>query len=163
MGVVAALGVGVGAIGTLIGGLISGFISLGAWMPLGLLGIILAISGPSMLVAWLKLRQRNLGPILDANGWAVNAKAKLNVPFGGSLTDVAKLPAGADYNPVDPYAEPSSPWPKVIVFLIILALAYVGLDKFGKIHEWSDGKLGKPAKSAVEAPAAPAPAPAPAK
>lgn len=84
VGVVAALGVGVGAIGTLIGGLISGFISLGAWMPLGLLGIILAISGPSMLVAWLKLRQRNLGPILDANGWAVNAKAKLNVPFGGS-------------------------------------------------------------------------------
>ena len=164
VGVVAALGVGVGAIGALLGGLISGFIGLGMWMPIGLLGIILAISGPSMLVAWLKLRQRNLGPILDANGWAVNAKAKLNVPFGGALTDVAKLPPGAEYNPVDPYAEPSSPWPKVIVFLIILALAYVGLDKFGKIHEWTDGKLGKPAKAAVETPAAaPAPAPAPAK
>ena len=39
-----------------------------------------------MIIAWLKLRKRNLGPILDANGWAVNAKAKINMPFGGSLT-----------------------------------------------------------------------------
>ena len=46
-----------------------------------------------MLIAWLKLRQRNLGPILDANGWAVNARAKINIPFGGSLTAVAALPA----------------------------------------------------------------------
>ena len=175
VGVVAALGVGVGAIGALLGGLISGFISLGMWMPIGLLGIILAISGPSMLVAWLKLRQRNLGPILDANGWAVNAKAKLNVPFGGALTDVAKLPAGAEYNPVDPYAEPSSPWPKVIVFLIVLALAYAGLNKGGLIHKWTDGRFHEflnckePAPVKVEgaqksdiAPKAETPPPAPA-
>ena len=145
VGMVAALGVGVGAIGTLLGGLVSGFIGLGAWMPIGLLGIILAISGPSMLVAWLKLRQRNLGPILDANGWAVNAKAKLNVPFGGALTDVAKLPEGAEYNPVDPYAEKPSPWPKLIVLAIVLFLAYTALNKLGKIHEWTDGNLGTPA------------------
>ena len=141
VGVVAALGVGVGAIGALLGGLISGFISLGMWMPIGLLGLILLISGPSMLVAWLKLRQRNLGPILDANGWAVNAKAKLNVPFGGALTAVATLPAGSEYNPVDPFAEKSSPWPKVIVFFIVLALAYAGLNKGGLIHKWTDGQF----------------------
>jgi len=29
-----------------------------------------------MIIAWLKMRQRNLGPILDANGWAVNSKAR---------------------------------------------------------------------------------------
>ena len=50
--------------------------------------------GPSMLIAWLKLRQRNIGPILDANGWAVNARARINVPFGAALTDVATLPDG---------------------------------------------------------------------
>ena len=159
VGMVAALGVGVGAIGTLLGGLLSGFISLGAWMPIGLLGIILAISGSSMLVAWLKLRQRNLGPILDANGWAVNAKAKLNIPFGAALTDVAKLPAGAEYNPVDPYAEKPSPWPKLIVLAIALFLAYTVLNKLGKINEWTDGKFGTPAPAAA-APAAPAPTPA---
>ena len=120
-------------------------------MPLGLLGIILAISGPSMLVAWLKLRQRNLGPILDANGWAVNAKAKLNIPFGAALTDVAKLPAGAEYNPVDPYAEKPSPWPKLIVLAIVLFLAYSGLNKLGKINEWTYGLFGTPAPAAAPA------------
>ena len=31
------------------------------------------ISLPSVMLAYIKLRKRNLGPILDANGWAVNA------------------------------------------------------------------------------------------
>ena len=61
-------------------------------MPLAILAVLLLISGPSMILAWLKLRQRNLGPILDANGWAVNARAKINIPFGASLTGMAKLP-----------------------------------------------------------------------
>ena len=38
-----------------------------------------------------------LRPILDANGWAVNARAKMNVPFGGALTGVAALPPGATF------------------------------------------------------------------
>ncbi|HZI32762.1 MAG TPA: hypothetical protein VFF11_10505, partial [Candidatus Binatia bacterium] len=37
-----------------------------------LVGLVLLISGPSMVLAYMKLRNRNLGPILDANGWAVN-------------------------------------------------------------------------------------------
>ena len=170
VGVVAALGVAVSAAGTAAAYFLGLFKGVPIWqLPLVIIGIMLLISTPSMLVAWLKLRQRNLGPILDANGWAVNAKAKLNVPFGGALTDVAKLPAGSEYNPVDPYAEPSSPWPKIIVFVIILALAYAGLDKFALIHEWTGGKLGTPPAKA-EAPAttsptnqAPAQVPAPAK
>ena len=82
----------------MIGGIVSGFLNLKGQMPLGVLAIILLISGPSMMLAWLKLRRRNLGPILDANGWAVNAKAKMNVPFG-ALADrrghaAARLAAG---------------------------------------------------------------------
>ncbi len=109
-GLVAALGVGAAGIGGMIGGVVSGFLNLGWLMPLGVLGIILIISGPSMLLAWLKLRKRNLGPILDANGWAVNAKAKINVPFGASLTKVAVLPTGAQRDLVDPFAEKKRPW-----------------------------------------------------
>jgi hypothetical protein len=37
--------------------------------------------------------KRNLGPILDANGWAVNTRARINVPFGATLTSVARLPS----------------------------------------------------------------------
>ena len=103
-GLVAALSVGAAGVGGMIGGIASGFLNLKGLMPLGIVAIVLIISGPSMLMAWLKLRKRNLGPILDANGWAVNAKARINVPYGASLTRVATLPPGAQRDLVDPFA-----------------------------------------------------------
>ena len=122
-GLVAALSVGAAGIGGMIGGIASGFLNLKGLMPLGVVAIILIISGPSMLLAWLKLRKRNLGPILDANGWAVNAKARINVPFGASLTRVAVLPAGAQRDLVDPFAEKRRPWGLYITLAILLLLA----------------------------------------
>ena len=127
-------------------------------MPLAIVGILLAISLPSMLLAWLKLRKRNLGPILDANGWAVNAKAKINVPFGGSLTGVAALPPGSQRDLVDPFAEKKSPWPKIIVLAFALILVYAALNGMGYIYEWTNGRIGEPRPLKVEkhVPAAPA-------
>jgi len=149
-GMIAALGVGAAGIGGLLGGLVSGFLSMKGLMPLGVLIIIILISGPSMLLAWLKLRKRNLGPILDANGWAVNAKAKVNVPFGRSLTQVAVLPPGAQRDLHDPYAEKKSPWPRLIVVAILLVLAYMLLNSMGYIYEWTNGRLGTERKIKVE-------------
>jgi len=82
----------VAGMATFLSSILATFLGLGMWMPVGALGLLLAISGPSMLIAWLKLRQRNVGPILDANGWSVNALAKINIPFGSALTKVAALP-----------------------------------------------------------------------
>ena len=65
IGAVAAIGVAVsGAVTALT--LILGYVfGLAAWQyPLVLGGLMLVISGPSMLIAWLKLRQRTLGPML---------------------------------------------------------------------------------------------------
>lgn len=124
VGTIAALGVGLGAIGSLMGGFVSGFIGLGWLMPLGILGIVLAISGPSMLIAALKLRQRNLAPILDANGWAINGKVKINIPFGAKLTEIAALPPNAKLNLNDPYAEKKTPW-GVYLMLIVLGLLVI--------------------------------------
>jgi hypothetical protein len=106
------------------------------------------------------MRRRNLGPILDANGWAVNAKAKMNVPFGGSLTAVAALPPGSQRDLVDPFAEKKSPWPKAIVVVILLLLAFVFVYKKGYLYDWTKGNLGdpKPVKSEKVVPAATAPA-----
>ena len=124
-----------------------------------IIGLILVISGPAMFIAYLKLRKRNLGPILDANGWAINTVARMNVPFGASLTDLPRLPAGAERSLEDPYAEKRSPWPKIILFLIVLAIVYAGLNRFGFIHEWTGGRLGTaPPTAAAAAPAAAAPA-----
>jgi hypothetical protein len=160
VGVVAALGVAFGAIGTAVSALATGVFKLPVWqVPLVFVGIMLLISGPSMLIAWLKLRKRNLGPILDANGWAVNAKARINVPFGRSLTQVATLPPGAQRDLNDPYAEKKSPWPTVIVLLILLWIAYAVLNKMGYIYEWTDGRLGAPKPVKVEKTEQPAASP----
>ncbi|HNC03271.1 MAG TPA: hypothetical protein PLY05_07935 [Agitococcus sp.] len=104
-GIFAAMGLAVGAIGTAIASVVSGFMALIWWqMPLAIIGLLLMISGPSMIMAWFKLRQRNLSPILDANGWAVNTNAKVNIAFGESLTILATLPKGAQRSLRDPFA-----------------------------------------------------------
>ena len=173
-GTLAAIGLVLTTLLGALGGIFSHLLGLPWWqIPLALLGIIVAISTPSMVIAYLKLRRRNLGPILDANGWAVNAKAKMNVPFGGSLTSVAMLPPGSQRDLVDPFAEKKSPWPKVIlvcvVLLLLAYLAYGALDKLGFIYDWTNGRIGqepRPTKIQRTPPApgaAPAPAEAPAK
>ncbi|MCE1180740.1 MAG: hypothetical protein LWW81_00275 [Rhodocyclales bacterium] len=115
-GIFAAVGLAVGAIGTALASVVTGFLGLKAWqMPLALLGLMLVISGPSMAMAFFKLRNRNLGPILDANGWAVNTRARINIPFGTALTHMAALPEGAERALTDPYAEKKTPWKAYLV------------------------------------------------
>jgi hypothetical protein len=94
-------------------------------MPLVVLGLMLLVSGPSMLLAWLKLRRRNLGPLLDANGWAVNIRARINLPFGATLTRVAQLPAGASRALADPYADKGLPWGRWLLTLLGLGLIVI--------------------------------------
>ena len=125
VGTVAAIGVAVGGIGAMVTGILGAFLGLGMWMPLGLLGIVLLISGPSVLLAFLKLRHRNLGPILDANGWAINGRARITVPFGGALTSVARLPEGAERVLDDPYSDEGRPWwVYVLVVALLLGVAW---------------------------------------
>ena len=124
-GIFAAIGLAVGAIGTALAAVITGVMQLVWWqMPLAIAGIIMIISGPSMVIAWLKLRHRTLGPILDANGWAVNARARINIPFGRSLTKVATLPPGAERSLEDPFADKKSKWPQILVVMVILFLLF---------------------------------------
>lgn len=109
-GIFAAIGLALGALGTALAAVVTGFLGLKAWqIPLALIGIMLLISGPAMAMAWFKLRNRSLAALLDANGWAVNARARINIPFGTALTQLASLPAGANRSRQDPYAEKKSP------------------------------------------------------
>ena len=134
VGAVAAMGVAFGAIGTALAYFAGLFKGIEFWqLCLAVVGIMLVISGPSMILAWMKLRKRNLAPILDANGWAVNAKAKMNVPFGASLTGVASLPPGATIGGDDKFGEKPSSWPGIIKFVIIVAFCVSLLNHFGLI------------------------------
>ena len=149
VGAVAAISVaisGIGMIVTTVLGKVFGLFALPFWMiVLAFCGLLLVISGPSMLIAWLKLRQRNLGPILDANGWAINGRVRMNVPFGGSLTDVAKLPPGAKAALDDPFAEKPVVWPKFVLFFVIVGFVVSLVTHVlpTQVYGWTGGLLGK--------------------
>lgn len=143
-GIFAAIGLAFGAIGTALASVVTGFMNLQWWqMPLAVAAVLLIISGPSMIMAWLKLRQRSLGPILDANGWAVNARARINVAFGATLTKVAVLPEGSIRSLEDPFADKKSLWPKMTVLVILLLLLLYILNATGRLYDWSYGFIGK--------------------
>ncbi len=178
LGTVAAIGVAIGGIGTLVGALLSTMFGLGKWLPLGLAAVVLMISGPSMLLAWLKLRQRNLGPILDANGWAINSRARINVTFGAAMTELAAIPTGSRRSLSDPFADRTPPWRLYIALSTLLIVAgtwYVGrldglLPTFMQSTEvlgpYAPGAKAKDGQASSKEPAttpAAAPATAPAK
>lgn len=137
-GIFAAIGLAFGAIGGVLATIAKGFFSLTWWkMPIAIVGVILCISGPSMILAWLKLRKRNLAPILDANGWAVNARATINIAFGATLTHLAKLPKNSKQNFIDPYRKKANPWFAALwFFILILVLAFAALWFFGYLKGW---------------------------
>lgn len=92
-GIFAAIGMALGMIGSALVSVAGGFRTLTWWQDiLVIAAILLIISGPSMILAAIKLRRRNLAPILNANGWAVNADSKVNIPFGATLTEQVSFP-----------------------------------------------------------------------
>ena len=110
-GIFAAIGLALGLVASAIGGL---FAWLGLhwyhWVIL-FLAIIAIISGPAMIMAWLKLRKRNLSPILNANGWALNARVLVNTKFGATLTGIAKYPI---VKTKDPFTTKAPLWKRIL-------------------------------------------------
>jgi hypothetical protein len=81
-----------------------------------------------MLIAWLKLRQRTLGPLLEANGWAINGRVKINIPFGTKLTERAVLPKNSRRDLNDPYEDKeAAARRRRITALVIVASVLAGV------------------------------------
>jgi hypothetical protein len=116
------IGVALGSIGTFLATMFAKFIHIPSWqLPLIIVGLILVISLPSMLIAALKLRHRTLGPILEGNGWAINGRVKINIPFGAALTETATLPPGSKRSLDDPYMDWAAARRKRRLTLLLLA------------------------------------------
>ena len=135
-GIFAAIGLAFAAIGAALASVaksLSGFVW---WQWLVLIAVVLLIiSGPSMLLAWLKLRKRNLSPLLNANGWAINAAVKVNITFGATLTEVGKTPVKAE---PDPFADKTPWWKKLIYWLIGLGLVFWLCYSQNWIYKWTN-------------------------
>ncbi len=122
-GIFAAIGMAVGLIGAALADFFSAFTVWWHWVVFFVV-LLLIISGPSMIMAWLKLRRRNIGPLLNANGWAVNAASIINIPFGATLTDMVKFPI---VKAKDPFAEEVPAWRKCLYWLLCVAVVVCGL------------------------------------
>ena len=122
-GIFAAIGMALGMIGTALAAVAGGLASLNWWqLIIVFICILLVISGPSMIMAWMKLRRRNLAPVLNANGWAINADSIISVPFGLKLTEQVRFPFTQN---------PAKKSPAGKIFLVILLLIVLGLGGYG--------------------------------
>lgn len=119
-GIFAAVGMAIGLLGAAIAGIVAGLAKLPWWgLLLVIVGIMLLISGPSCFIAWGKLRRRNLGPVLNANGWAINSSIIVNIPFGRTLTSIAKYPK---LKLDDPYKPKAPLWWRILRWVLLAAV-----------------------------------------
>jgi hypothetical protein len=127
---VAAIGIAVGLLGSALGELLK-FVK-GATllnMILGVICVVGAVSLPSVLIAYFKLRRRDLAPVLNACGWAINSQIKLTLKLGTVLTQEATLPPGAARRLTDPYADNNARrnfWLTTLLIVTSIFLWYIG-------------------------------------
>ena len=141
-GIFAAFGIALGSLGTALTNIFSGVLNMPIYKTvLAIIAILLVISGPAMVMAWLKLRRRNIAPLLNANGWAVNASSKISIPFGETLTDIARYPK---LKIKDPYAKSGMPtWKKWVISIVAIAAVVAGLW-LGNLLDWAGYKSPLP-------------------
>ncbi|MEI7902484.1 MAG: hypothetical protein WCK89_19720, partial [bacterium] len=117
----AALGIAVGLISTAVGGVVSAVAGMPLWKSaLGLVAVLLVVSGPSMILTWFKLRARDVAPILNACGWAVNRRLRLSLKLGRLFTTEATLPPHSERQLKDPFADDHTTRNLVILLLFTL-------------------------------------------
>ncbi len=156
----AALGIAVGLISTAIAGVVGAIAGLPLWKTaLGLIAILLLISGPSMILTWFKLRARDVAPILNACGWAINRRLRLSLKLGRIFTTEATIPANAERQLTDPFADDNSVRNRIIAVLVLVLVA-AALWFAGLLDSVLPGCMQKNAATpvctlTVEAPAAP--------
>ena len=85
---VAAIGIGIGMIGTAAAALISAIKGLHPWWMffVALAAVVLVVSVPSVILAYFKLRRRDLGAILNASGWAINRPMRFSMSRARAFT-----------------------------------------------------------------------------
>ncbi|MBQ9311363.1 MAG: hypothetical protein IJ222_10960 [Bacteroidales bacterium] len=131
-GIFAAIGMALGFIGQALVSLAKGAANLGfVKVVLVIIAVMLVISLPSVFITWRKLRKRDLGPVLNANGWAINAAAYVNTKFGKTLTTLVKYPK---LTAVDPAERKKVVRKRCLVWTIVVLLlagcGYLGYTKY---------------------------------
>ena len=95
-GILMGAGVAIAALGSAIA-YIAKSLTEASWLAIivVVLGAVLLVALPTAIVAFLKLRSRNLSAILEGSGWAINAPMRLRRNQRRLFTHRPKYPKGA--------------------------------------------------------------------
>ena len=128
VGKVAIITMAFAAVAGTIGIIVNALKGLTWWQWIVLIAaLMLVISLPSVFIAWRKLRRRDLGPVLNANGWAMNAASYVRGKFAKGLTQVAVYPK---LTAVDPAARRRAAWRKFFCWLLGILIVAGGVLYF---------------------------------
>lgn len=84
---VAAIGIGVAMVGAAAASLMAAISNMTALqIAISIVALILVVSLPSVILTWFKLRQRDLGAILNASGWAINRPMRFSIKRARGFT-----------------------------------------------------------------------------
>lgn len=84
---VAAIGIGVAMVGSAAAALMAAISNMTALqIAISIVALILVVSLPSVILTWFKLRQRDLGAILNASGWAINRPMRFSIKRARGFT-----------------------------------------------------------------------------
>ncbi len=163
MATVATLGIALSFVATAVTGILAALTNTPIWKTgLAIVGLILVVSIPSVILTWFRLRARDLAPILNASGWAVNRRIGLTPSLGRFFTRQASY-LGRRFVAPPPMAQMPR-WPKWVALGVLLA----GLIAAGWWYCCPTSPRNRaavtvcpPAEVAPEAAQEPAPAPLP--
>ncbi len=100
---------------------------IGSIAPAKLVGVVIFLAGMSAFLGWLKLRRRDMGMLLEASGWAINADMKITRRLGSAFTRTPAFPPGTKVDRFDmladsPEAKAQSRRVRRVLTLFVLAL-----------------------------------------
>ncbi|MGH1362869.1 MAG: hypothetical protein ACRBF0_04880 [Calditrichia bacterium] len=118
-GMLAGGGIAIAALGSSVAFITKTLAGLG-WLELvgGLAALLAAVIVPATIVAFLKLRSRDISSILEGSGWGINARMRLTRKQAKTFTHIPAYPAnstGIGYR---------SWWVLPLLILIVAAIAY---------------------------------------
>lgn len=119
-GILAGGGVAIAAMGSALAYFAQTITSIPWWQALvGLASAVAAVALPAALVAFIKLRKRDLSAILEGSGWAINARMRLTHAQSLFFTRSPRLPLGS--------RRLGRRTGRVFVFAVVLVLALAGV------------------------------------
>ena len=88
---IAAVGIGIGMAGAAVASIMAAVSGMTWWqIAASVAVVVLAVSLPSVILTWFKLRRRDIGAVLNASGWAINRPMFFSMSRARAFTKCAR-------------------------------------------------------------------------